>query len=191
MEEYEVICVNDGSTDKSLAILVEYEKKYPDIFKVITQENKGVGPARNVGLKVVQGDWVTFLDSDDYIIDNGCKYILDHFCEEGIDVIHFNCVLTYTDGKSLYDCDAKPDGKVSFDGDGAGAYNYMSLPYVWSKFYRRTFIEENHIESEIVICQDALFNFEVFRHHPYTRFVTSRIVCYENGNAISMQKTTR
>ena len=61
---------------------------------------------------------------------------------------------------------------------------------VWSKFYRRTFIEKNHIESEIVICQDALFNFEVFRHHPYTRFVTSRIVCYENGNAISMQKTT-
>ena len=50
--EYEVICVNDGSPDGSAAILAEYEKKHPEVFKVITQENRGSGAARNAGLKV-------------------------------------------------------------------------------------------------------------------------------------------
>lgn len=187
--EYEVICVNDGSPDNCAAILAEYEQKHPDIFKVITQENKGLGGARNTGMKVVQGDWVTFLDSDDYIIDYGYKYILDHFCEEGIDVIHFNCMLTYTDGKSLYDSDAKPDGKVSFDGDGAEAYNYMSLPYVWLKFYKHSFLDKNGVFFETAFMEDEPFNFDVFRHSPHLRIVTSTIYRYEQGNPTSLLTT--
>lgn len=196
--EWEVICVNDGSPDNCATILAEYEMKHPDVFKVITQENQGLGGARNVGTALAQGEFVTYLDSDDYLVDGGYRYLLDHFCGDGergddkvkLDVLCFQNHNVYTDGRTLQNLDAKPDGEVSFEGDGVVIFNRISMSNVWSKFYRRTFIEENHIESEIVICQDALFNFEVFRHHPYTRFVTSRIVCYENGNAISMQKTT-
>lgn len=197
--EWEVICVNDGSPDNCATILAEYEMKHPDVFKVITQENQGLGGARNVGTALAQGEFVTYLDSDDYLVDGGYCYLLDHFCGDGIrdgvinvklDVLCFQNHNVYTDGRTLQNRDAKLDGEVSFEGDGVVIFNRVSMSTVWSKFYRRTFLEENHIESEIVICQDALFNFEVFRHHPYTRFVTSRIVCYENGNAISIQKTT-
>ena len=78
--EWEVICVNDGSPDNSAAILAEYEKKYPDVFKVITQENQGLGGARNTGTALAQGEWIAYLDSDDYIIDGAYRYLLDHFC---------------------------------------------------------------------------------------------------------------
>ena len=76
-----MICVNDGSTDDSAAILEKYALKYPNIIKVITQENQGLGGARNKGNAWAQGEYVTYLDSDDYIIDNAYRYLLEHFCQ--------------------------------------------------------------------------------------------------------------
>ena len=195
--EYEVICVNDGSPDDSAAILAEYEAKHPDIFCVVTQKNEGLGGARNTGTAMARGEFVTYLDSDDYLVDGAYRYLLDHFCgnihagtpeEKPMDVLCYTCHNVYTDGATLADPDAKPDGEVTFEGDGVDAYNRWPLHYVWSKFYRRSFLEEHHIESEIVICQDQIFNFDVFLQHPSTRIVTSSIVRYENGNAGSIQK---
>lgn len=196
--EWEVICVNDGSHDNSAAILAEYEQKYPDVFKVVTQENKGAGEARNVGTAMARGEFVTYLDSDDYLVDGAYRYLLDHFCDDGerdggkvkLDVLHYNYRYVYTDGKTLYDPDAKPDGKISIEGDGVDVHNQYKLSYVWSKFYRRAFLEEHHIQSGITICHDQMFNFNVFRQHPYTRVVTSSVVRYENSNGTSIQKTT-
>jgi len=186
--EYEVICVNDGSPDNSVAILAEYERKYHDIIKVITQENQGLGGARNTGTAQARGEYVAYLDSDDYMIDNAYKYLLDHFCQDKPDVLCYNYRRVYTDGKALCDATARPDGEIIFDGDGVEAYNRWPLPFVWSKFYRRAYMEAHHIESEIVICQDEIFNFDVFRHHPHTRIVSSNVCRYEQGNALSIQK---
>jgi glycosyltransferase involved in cell wall biosynthesis len=197
--EWEVICINDGSPDNCAAILAKYEQKHPDVFKIITQENMGLGGARNVGMALAQGEYVTYLDSDDYLVDDGYRYLLDNFCGDGIkeggtevklDVLCFNYRFVYTDGKTLFDPDAKPDGVISIEGDGVDIYNQHNLSYVWSKFYRRAFLEEHHIQSEIVISQDQLFNFDVFRQHPYTRVVTSSVVRYENANTVSVQKIT-
>lgn len=66
---FEVICINDGSTDKSLEILKEYEKKYK-FFKLYTQENKGLGATWNLGIGYASGDYISFVDSDDYIEPN-------------------------------------------------------------------------------------------------------------------------
>ena len=184
--EWEIICVNDGSPDNCAAILAEYEQKYPYIFKVITQENQGIGKARNAGMRIARGEWITFVDSDDYIVDGGYKYIQEHFCDDGVDVVNFNCVLAYTDGKSLYDADAKPNGAISYDGDGAEAYNHFSLPYVWSKLYRRSFLEKNGIVFESAFMEDEPFNYQVFRHSPRLRIVTSNIYRYEQGNINSL-----
>lgn len=189
--EYEVICVNDGSQDNCATILAEYQQKRPDIFRVITQENRGLGEARNTGMKAAQGEFVGFLDSDDYIIDGGYKYLLDHFCDEGVDVLQFGCLLVYTNGKALYDPDAKPDGIISFDGDGSEVYNHMSLTYVWVKFLRRSFLEEHNILFRYTFLEDEPFNFEVFSHSPRLRIVTSKIYRYEQGNANSLLTTVQ
>ena len=62
LKDIEIICVNDGSTDNSIQILKEYGSK----IKVINQENQGLSVARNTGLKEAKGEFVAFLDSDDY-----------------------------------------------------------------------------------------------------------------------------
>ena len=190
--EYEIICVNDGSPDGSAAILAEYERKHPEVFKVITQENRGLGGARNSGMKVARGEYVAYVDSDDYLIDGAYRYLLDTFCKDKPDVLHFSYQNIYTDGTQVPDSDANLEGRVVFDGDGAEAFNNQILTNnVWSKLYKRTFLKEHGIHSEIVICQDALFNFEVCRHHPRTVIVTSSLYRYENGNVDSIQKTSK
>ena len=192
--EWEVICVNDGSSDGCADILLEYEVNHPDIFRIITLGGKGPGPARDAGTAVARGEWVTYLDSDDYVVDGGYRYLLDHFCRDecGIkrfDVLCFSFRPIYTDGVTLADPDAKPDGEVIFEGDGAEAFNRWTQWNVWTKFYRLSFLKESHIKSEIVISQDALFNFDVFCKNPQTCVVSSSIIRYENGNADSIQKT--
>lgn len=72
----EIILVNDGSEDNSLAICEEYSKK-DDRIKIITVENGGQGRARNIGLKNSTGDWILFLDADDYYDNNAVEYLVE------------------------------------------------------------------------------------------------------------------
>ena len=195
-DEWEVICVNDGSTDNCATILAEYERKHPQVFRIITQENKGIGEARNVAMKVAQGEYIGFVDPDDYVIDNGFRYLWDHFCleKEGddiIDVIHFNYRYVNTDGKTVPDPDAKPDGVIIYEGDGADAYNQYPMICVWTKIYRRAFLLKHNIWSSNFISEDELFNFDVFSHHPHLLMVNSCIYRYERGNKKSVMTTTQ
>ncbi len=66
LEDIEIICIDDGSTDNSPNILQEYQKKYKRI-KIITKENGGQASARNLGIKEAQGEYIAFVDSDDFI----------------------------------------------------------------------------------------------------------------------------
>lgn len=68
-EDYEILCVNDGSVDTSLEILKAYEESYPNL-RVIDKENGGVTTARNAGLSAARGDYIWFVDADDFIKEN-------------------------------------------------------------------------------------------------------------------------
>ena len=74
--DYEVIAINDGSTDKTSEILKEYTEKY-DFLKVITQENKGYSGARNAGIVASEGRFLMFVDSDDYVSSNYIQNLLE------------------------------------------------------------------------------------------------------------------
>ena len=71
IENIELICVNDGSSDNSLEILNLYKEKFPNMI-IIDQKNSGAPTARNNGLRVATGEYVYFIDSDDYIINDNC-----------------------------------------------------------------------------------------------------------------------
>jgi glycosyltransferase involved in cell wall biosynthesis len=72
---YEIICVNDGSKDNSLAVLREYESKYPNI-RIINKPNGGVSSARNEGIEAATGEYIWFVDGDDWIAE-GCLAIIE------------------------------------------------------------------------------------------------------------------
>lgn len=69
LSDIELICVNDGSDDNSLEILEKFDDKY-DSVKVLSQSNQGSGKARNYGIREAQGEYIGFLDADDYFIDS-------------------------------------------------------------------------------------------------------------------------
>ena len=81
----QVICVDDGSTDESPAILAEYAQKDPRV-QVIRQQNAGPGAARNTGLEAAVGEYVIFLDSDDWFEADFLAKMVDTAQREGADV---------------------------------------------------------------------------------------------------------
>jgi len=184
--EYEIICVDDGSSDDSPKILLDYARRYPSLIKVIIQENQGLGLARNVGLAIAQGEYIAFVDSDDYLLDGGLGYICSNFLKENPDVVHYDYCIVYTDGRTLANPGEKVDGTILYNGDGVKAYNNWPLYTVWQNLYRRDFLLKNNIKFENLIYEDAIFNFTVFQGSPHLISVSSNIYRYEKGNVNSV-----
>ncbi len=84
----QVVCVNDGSTDGSAAILEQYAKQFPNV-EIITQTNAGLSAARNAGIKAATGDYVCFLDSDDYWQHNVLAGLMEQIERDKLDVLRF------------------------------------------------------------------------------------------------------
>lgn len=100
VEDYEIIAVDDKSTDNSLDVLREYEEKYSPQFKVIASpENKRQGGAKNLGLEIASGEWIGFVDSDDWISSDMYAKLLQKAKETGADIVGCDYLQTDTLGK--------------------------------------------------------------------------------------------
>ncbi len=88
IDDYEILAVNDASTDNSFEVLSRYEEKYPKKVKVIDlKENMRQGGARNVGIKASEGEWIGFIDSDDWITPDYYEKLIKKGEETGADVV--------------------------------------------------------------------------------------------------------
>ncbi len=158
-DSYEIILVNDGSVDNSLGICNRYKDRFPNIT-VIDKKNEGPAVARNRGLDVAKGEFVTFVDADDYLIPNGYKYLLENFAESDIDILSY-WTTTIDDYILKHDYREKGDvsGKILFDDSGIEAIIRMDIgAFLVNKLFRRAFIEEAGIRLEsLSIGEDALF----------------------------------
>jgi len=96
LNDIEVICVNDGSTDRSLEILREYEDKDKRII-VITQTNRGQGKARNVGIDIAKGDYISFVDSDDMIVPDCLEKLYECSENERLEIVSSEIDVIYED----------------------------------------------------------------------------------------------
>lgn len=96
ISDYEIIAVDDASTDNSLNVLKDYEAKYPGLVKVISySDNRHQGGARNAGLKVAKGEWISFIDSDDWIVPDYFERLVKKADETGADVVGTNYSIVY------------------------------------------------------------------------------------------------
>lgn len=91
LEDIEIICINDGSTDNSLEILEEYAKK-DNRIKILNQENQGISATRNNGLKICKGKYICFLDSDDYLELNALMETYDISEKYSLDICLFKLI---------------------------------------------------------------------------------------------------
>lgn len=95
-KEYEVIIVNDGSTDDSQKIIDKYVKNNHNFYSFIT-ENRGLSCARNYGLDYVKGDYILFLDSDDYLNNKLLEELNNKLSKNSVDILRFNCSFVFDD----------------------------------------------------------------------------------------------
>lgn len=139
-EEYEIIIVNDGSTDNSKKIINEYKNKYPDKIKVINKKNGGLSSARNRGVKKAMGEYILFVDSDDYI-EKGLLKTLNSKTKDSPDLIRFQ-IKEIRDDKVIMHRELPFE---TFKGDKAfkKIVKYHYVEPAWCYAYRTSFYKEN------------------------------------------------
>lgn len=169
-KDWELILVDDSSTDKSLQICKCYAEKEQRIRLIHKEENEGLSKARNTGLKESDGKWVLFMDSDDRISANTIEELLGQTISNEIDLIVFGMIQEYEDleGNIKRRRVLLPEEGLFSGNEKIGnllmALDFKGLfPYAWNKLYRREFLSLNNLQFEsIKMIEDFLFNSQVF-----------------------------
>ena len=99
-KDLELVLINDGSTDNSEQLINEYKTKYPELISYYNKENTGVADTRNFGIKKAKGEYIMFLDSDDYI-DTALLKNLEEYINKNIDLIKFKLQRVNEEGETL------------------------------------------------------------------------------------------
>ena len=142
MQDYEIIAVNDGSTDSSGRIARDYAARFPERIRLIEQANGGLGCARNTGIRAAEGEYLLFLDSDDNLAPGALPEIMPAL-ETGCDVIFFDFTTVDETGRVL--------SETSGSG-GTGVFTLLDYPKqlldppnAWNKLWRRSLFTESGI----------------------------------------------
>ena len=154
--DFELLLINDGSKDNSGTICDQYAVNDSRV-RVFHKENGGVSSARNLGLENARGEWVTFVDSDDWIYEQSLMQLILHSCESNLIIgsIYFECSnkeLNLLDmeivlrGKELFECFSNRISNIAFNSPCA-------------KLFNRTIINENCIrfDEALRFGEDAVF----------------------------------
>lgn len=169
----EIIIINDGSTDKSGIICSELAKIDKRI-KVIHKKNGGLSSARNEGINHVTGDFIGFVDSDDWIEENMYEILLNNLIKTRADVSVCNFYKTYLSKEEKYYKGREKE--LSLNSEKAMEYlleNKIYGGHVWSKLYRKELFNEIYFNSLYdTICEDLIVNWKIFKK--------SRIITFTN-----------
>lgn len=157
--DWEAVCVDDGSTDGSSIILKEYAGKV-DRLRIITQANGGLSSARNNGMMSARGEYILFLDSDDWLESNALEVLASNL--DGEDMICFSGRRYFEDEKSFHEPDrlARHDYASGMDYYNDNALNSRDFAFVCVvlRAYKRSFLLNNHLRFKVGIYhEDNLF----------------------------------
>lgn len=161
---FEVICVNDGSTDGSDAVLEQYRQAHPNL-SVLHQANAGLSVARNAGLARAKGEFVFFLDSDDYLLPGSLRKMYTFAAGEDVEMACFNAdtgggTFYFRPGFDLPVSSGAAFAKKFYDWNGT----FFGAP-VWLYLYRRSFVEQHGLTfAPGRIHEDNEFNYRALYH---------------------------
>ena len=176
-DNYEVVFVNDGSTDSTPSLLAEYVAADTRHRVLINQANQGVSGARNAGIKVARGEWIAFADPDDLLADGAYALLMSKWLDGSIDMLSFKTVKV-EENESL-DLSQSLSGNVIWEGCTHKKFDLL-LPSVWNCVYRKDMVEQYKIRFrvETSFAEDALFNADIFSKGIKIRMVDALIYFY-------------
>lgn len=188
----EIIVVNDGTKDRSIDIIQDLVMNDSRIT-VIQRQNGGLSAARNTGLKVAQGDFVLFFDSDDTISENLVEIALRRAEDTEADVVVFGFENLYCDN----DENVYASNKFQFENvlisdtrkiSDVPKDFLKSIGYAWNKLYRTTFLKNNdyYFEEGLSLVEDVVFNHKVFTGTDNISFLSGTYYQYYTRDRVSL-----
>ena len=185
-EDLEILLINDGSQDGSGAICDAYAARYPNI-RVICQEHRGPGSARNEGLRRAAGEYIVFADADDYLPSHDSIQKLTDLLEtSGADIAVGNYCRLW-DGRTL---EAAGHSAFHHMDPGSGNFRFCGffsvghLSYVWAKVYRRSFLTEQGLFfGSYEYAEDKAFNAQCYLRGARYAFLDNVVYTYRKNNA--------
>lgn len=180
--DYEIILVDDGSTDSSPKICDEYAKKY-NFVRAIHKKNGGPADTRNEGARAAQGEYLVYLDSDDFLLSNRFLEALDELAKGTPDLIFYKYVKFFDDTKQYGKCgfsyqsamEATTYSKKIEALVKADAFYGMA----WVRAVRRTLLEQNNIQFEVGLSgEDMDWNYYVISRSESIAFLDEPMVAY-------------
>lgn len=204
MNNIQIICINDGSTDRSNQILKDYARKDCRI-EIINQKNQGVSMARNRALNYVRGKYLMYLDSDDWIDSDTCQTVFDTAENRNTDLVLWSYIREFKGGglrKGIFDENeivfARPEVETQLYRRMYGPYrdelrrpeDMDALVTVWGKLYKSSLIIENKIQF-VDLCvigteEDMLFNLFVLEHVKSAVYINKYFYHYRKYNEVSI-----
>ena len=162
LKDIEVIVVNDGSPDNSKKIISKYTNKYPN-FKGYIKENGGQASARNLGLKKAKGEYIGFVDSDDYVELDMFEKLYYKAKQGNFDVV--SCDINYISHNKVKIISSLVENDIDNEEDmKKQMINYY--PVVWNKIYKRELFNKDICFKEGVLYEDVEFLYKLF---PYIK----------------------
>lgn len=152
---FEVVAVNDGSTDESLSVIEQYSKKHSNLV-IYSQKNGGVSSARNKGIKLAQGNYLLFVDPDDYLTNRSLNHVFSDLKSRESDIVIYRCKTSDTD-KFIFDW----KGLIDEDKDYTGIelFGLYSRGCCWGCAISNKLIESNNIVFPLGVRngEDSIF----------------------------------
>lgn len=155
LQNFEVIAVNDGSTDNSLSILNEYSEKYPNIF-VFSKQNEGQSIARNLAISKANGEYLMYIDSDDNLEKGALAKLIQLISGVKTDVIGYNAHTIHNGKRKKYGSQTYPHNKTLSMADFMEKFAYQGV--LWKYLFKRSLIAEHDIKMiPKIFHQDEAF----------------------------------
>lgn len=184
--DFEVLCINDGSTDGSLAIIHRYMEADAR-FRVIDKPNSGYGASMNMGLANAIGEYIAILESDDFFEPNALELLVDAAERNQSDVVKADFYLYWSTPQERDELfrivDEQEVGRTMRPIDDLAIF--FRKPSIWSALYRTNFLKDNGIdflETPGASYQDAGFNFKVWASAARATFIADPILHYRQDN---------
>lgn len=185
--ELEIIAVNDGSSDQTLRKLNAYGEK----IKVISISNSGVAGARNAGLVQAEGEFLLFLDSDDFFRENAVRRLMEAQRLHDADIVHFRYEHVHPDG-SIYvpKCQIREDFYVEKRDFPGRIYPMfwkgIYLNSVCMSMFRKSVVQEFRFCTELKTAEDALFSLAAFTNAKSAEFISDILYEYtQSGDGMT------
>ena len=189
-ENWELIAIDDGSKDDTLAVLERLAEREPRM-RVIHQENGGVSAARNAGMEAAAGAWISFVDADDHLLPHALEHLLS-MADEDMDIVcgayemHFRDEGGRTEKHACASGDLQTVLESLIRGDSA-------LNSMCARLYRTSLLKEHAVRAPkgIKVGEDVLFNLDAFIVARAWRMSEETIYIYEFGGDSAMTRARK